>query len=114
MDQQGGPNRADARAGSVVAVPDTVAKGDWVQVRGRWHRVRRVNKTSVTVPCYFWAAPQPGEREYTYPTPWGGVREHRKTDAMPAGFVEAYETPGAERLHLKVSEFESPGPDCSS
>ncbi len=97
-----------------TAGPDTVAKGDWVLVRGNWNRVRRVNKKSVSVPSLVIRAPQPGEREYTDTTPWHEVREHRTTEQMPAGFVEAYETPGVERLFLKLSEFESPEPDGSS
>lgn len=88
-----------------TAGPDTVAKGDWVLVRGSWYRVRRVNKKTVTVPSAIIAAPVAGEREYTDTTPWHEVREHRITEQMPAGFVEAYETPGTDRLRLSPTQF---------
>lgn len=92
-----------------TAGPDTVAKGDWVLVRGRWYRVRRVNKKTVSVPSAILAAPEPGRREYTDTTPWREVRDHRTTEQMPAGFVEAYETPGADRFRLNPADFQDTG-----
>ncbi|HET6286489.1 MAG TPA: DUF3560 domain-containing protein [Amycolatopsis sp.] len=92
-----------------TAGPDTVTKGDFVLVRGHWYRVRRVNKKTVSVPSHIISAPKAGEREYTDTTPWHEVRAHRTTEEMPPGFVEAYETPGAERLRLKPADFQNTG-----
>ena len=67
---------------------------------GDWYRVRRANKKTVTVPNHIISAPQPGEREWTDTRPWHEVREHRTTEQMPKAFVDTYETPGTNRLHL--------------
>lgn len=88
-----------------TAGPDTVAKGDWVLVRGNWYRVRRVNKKTVSVPNPIFAAPESGQREYTDTTPWHEVRAHRTTEQMPAAFVDAYETPGTDRLRLNPAHY---------
>ncbi|GAA2783022.1 DUF3560 domain-containing protein [Saccharopolyspora taberi] len=94
-----------------TAGPDTVAKGDWVLVRGDWYRVRRVNKKTVSVPSHLVTAPEPGKREWTNTTPWHEVREHRTTEQMPAAFVDAYETPGTNRLRLAPAQFPDDGHD---
>jgi len=99
--------QAEGRAST--AGPETVAKGDWVLVRGHWYRVRRVNKKTVSVPKHLMAAPAPGKREYTDTTPWHEVRAHRTTERMPAGFVDAYETPGTDRLRLNPADFQDTG-----
>jgi hypothetical protein len=85
---------------ATTAGPDTVSVGDFVKIRGRWYRVRRVNKKSVSVPNPITAAPQPGEREWTDTAPWHHVTEHRRAADMPAEYVTAYETPGTDRLRL--------------
>jgi hypothetical protein len=107
-----GELQAEGKAST--AGPDTVKKGDWVLVRGVWYRVRRVNRKSVTVPSAVIAAPKAGEPERTDTTPWREVREHRKTEEMPPGFVEIYETPGVERLFLKPEAFARPDADGSA
>lgn len=99
--------QADGKAST--AGPDTVAKNDWVLVRGHWYRVRRVNKKTVSVPSVIIAAPQPGTREYTDTTPWHEVRAHRTTEQMPPAFVDAYETPGTDRLRLNPADFQADG-----
>lgn len=97
--------QADGKAST--AGPDTVAKGDWVLVRGQWYRVRRVNKKTVSLPDHIVKTPQPGEHEYTNTTPWHEVRDYRTTQQMPSAFVTAYEEPGRERFRLKLTDFES-------
>lgn len=111
---QGVYAKLQAEGKASTAGPDNVKVGDWVRVRGVWYRVRRVNKKSVSVPSAVIRGPQAGEREYTDTTPYREVREHRTTEQMPPGFVEAYETPGAERLFLKPEAFERPEPDGSA
>ncbi|WP_406690350.1 DUF3560 domain-containing protein [Saccharopolyspora sp. ID03-671] len=88
-----------------TAGPDTVAKGDWVLIRGDWYRARRVNKKTVSVPSHLVNAPEQGRRESTNTAPWHEVREHRTTEQMPAAFVEAYETPGANRFRISSTQF---------
>lgn len=88
-----------------TAGPDTVAKGDWVLIRGYWYRARRVNKKSVSVPSHLVNATEQGRREWTDTVPWHEVREHRTTEQMPAAFVNAYETPGTDRFRLSSAQF---------
>lgn len=88
-----------------TAGPDTVAKGDWVLIRGYWYRARRVNKKSVSVPSHLVNATEQGRREWTDTVPWHEVREHRTTEQMPAAFVNAYETPGTDRFRLSSTQF---------
>lgn len=88
-----------------TAGPDTVAKGDWVLVRGRWYRVRRVNKKTVSVPSHLITTPEPGQREYTDTTPWHEVQAYRTTEQMPPAFVDAYEQPGRDRFGLDPADF---------
>jgi hypothetical protein len=99
--------QADGKAST--AGPDTVAKNDWVLVRGHWYRVRRVNKKTVSVPSPIVPAPEPGQREYTDTTPWHEVRAHRTTEQMPSGFVDVYETPGTVRLYLNPADYPDTG-----
>lgn len=82
--------------------PDTVTVGDFVQVRGHWYRVRRVNKKSVSVPNHIIAAPQPGAREWTDTVAWHKITGHQRAEDMPAEFVAAYERPGTDRLRLRA------------
>lgn len=91
--------QADGKASTLG--PDTVAKGDWVLYRDMWMRVRRVNKNSVTVPNPVFAPARPGEREYTRTIEWHKLAGHRTTEQMPPEFVEAYETPGTDRIGLR-------------
>lgn len=93
--------QAEGKASTVG--PETVAKGDWVQVHGDWYRVRRVSKKSVSVPNSIISAPKPGEREYTQTVPWHKISDHRTTDQMDPAYVEAYETPGMDRIGLRVA-----------
>jgi hypothetical protein len=95
--------QADGKAST--ASPDTVARGDWVLVRGQWYRVRRVNKKTVSVPSHLVKAPEPGRREWTDTTPWHEVRDRRTTEQMPRAFVDAYEEPGRERFGLNPADF---------
>ncbi|HEY0806086.1 MAG TPA: DUF3560 domain-containing protein [Pseudonocardiaceae bacterium] len=96
--------QADGKASA--AGPDTVAPGDWVLVRGRWYRVRRVNQKTVSVPSHIITTPEPGTRERTDTTPWHEVRAHRSTEQMPPAFVAAYEQPGRERFRLNLADFQ--------
>lgn len=82
--------------------PDTVATGDFVQVHGRWYRVRRINTKSVSVPNHIIAAPKPGEREWTDTITWHKITDHKRTQDMPVEFVAAYEQPGTDRLRLRA------------
>jgi uncharacterized protein DUF3560 len=93
-----------------TAGPDTVAKGDWVLVRGQWYRVRRANKKTVSVPSHLVKAPEPGQREWTDTTPWHEVRAYRTTAQMPKAFVDAYEEPGRERFRLNPADFADGAP----
>jgi Domain of unknown function (DUF3560) len=104
--------QADGKAST--AGPDTVAKGDWVLVRGWWYRVRRVNKKTVSVPSHIVTTPEPGKREHTDTTPWHEVRAHRTTEQMPPAFVDAYEQPGRERFRLNLADFADTVTDGSS
>lgn len=88
-----------------TAGPATVARGDWVLVRGHWYRVRRVNKKTVSVPSHLVKTPEPGRREWTDTTPWHEVRAHRTTEQMPPAFVDAYEQPGRDRFRLNPTDF---------
>lgn len=87
--------------------PDTVAVGDFVQMHGRWYRVRRVNRKSVTVPNHIIAAPQPGAREWTDTVAWHKITGHKRAEDLPAEFVVAYEQPGTDRLRLRAFGGES-------
>jgi hypothetical protein len=97
--------KLQAEGKASTAGPHTVSKGDWVRVRGHWYPVRRSNVRTVSVPNAIFSAPESGEREYTRTTPWHEVQEYRTTEQMPAAFVEAYETPGVDRLRLDPRQF---------
>lgn len=58
-------------AGGLTASKDTVNKGDFVKIRGRWYPVTRANAKTVSVPN----AMIPSRSETT---PWREVQEHRK------------------------------------
>lgn len=110
--------RLQAEGKALTIGPDTVAKGDFVRVRGHWYRVRRVNAKSVSVPSHVITAPKPGEREHTDTTPWREITDHKRAEDVPAEFAAAYETPGADRLRLRMPRFEecvmSDGADVQS
>ncbi|ASR39991.1 hypothetical protein BAY61_32440 (plasmid) [Prauserella marina] len=82
--------------------PDQVAKGDWVSCNGMWMRVVRVNKKSVTVPNPVFPPPRPGEKEFTQTVTWHKLSGHRTTEQMSPEFAEAYDTPGADRIALRL------------
>ncbi|WP_447002415.1 DUF3560 domain-containing protein [Saccharothrix isguenensis] len=91
---------AELHAGEAAPGPDTVAVGDWVSIRGLWAPVRRVNTKSVSVPRLAHPAPHPGQREYTTTVEWHKITEYRTTEQMPAAYVEAFNTPGTDRVAL--------------
>lgn len=93
---------AERRSGGAKPAPgpDTVAAGDWVSIRGLWAPVLRVNKKSVSVPRLAHPAPHPGQREYTTTVGWHKITGYRKAEEMPAEYVEAFDTPGTDRVAL--------------
>ncbi|QFZ20518.1 hypothetical protein [Saccharothrix syringae] len=98
--------QAEGRAST--AGEGTVVTGDWMSVRGRGYRVRRVDTGTVGVVNHLTAAPEPGGPEHTDTTPRREVREHR-TGQMPTGLVEAHEPPGTDRLRLHPADFRDAG-----